>query len=539
METLRAYDELFPWALLVLVTTITILYLKQLLVAAFKRRATSSPSLPCPRGLPLIGNLHQLGTTPHDALAALAAKHAAPVMLLRLGSVRTLVVSTADALRAVFQPNDRAMSGRPALCAATRITYGLQDIVFSPPDGGFWRTARRASLSELLSAPRVRSFRDVREQEAAALVAAVTDMSRSGSPVNLSEELMETSNKILRRVAFGDGGGEEESIRASAVLEETQKLLGGFFVADYMPWLGWLDALRGLRRRLERNFHELDAFYEKVIDDHLSKRGDDDDASKGEDLVDVLLRLHGDPAYQSTFNSRDQIKGILTDMFIAGTDTAAATVEWTMTELVRHPDILAKAQKEVRGAVAGRDDDIVRESDLPRLKYLKQVIREAMRVHPPVPLLVPRETIEPCTVYGCEIPARTRVFVNAKAIGQDPDAWGADAARFVPERHEEIADLSDHKPWHDSFSLVPFGVGRRSCPGVHFATSVVELLLANLLFCFDWRAPHGGVVDLEQETGLTVHRKHPLVLVARRVRVQAPSDDELDGRFSAMHSVPS
>lgn len=226
-------------------------------------------------------------------------------------------------------------------------------------------------------------------------------------------------------------------------------------------------------------------------------------------------------------------------MFIAGTDTAAATVEWTMTELVRHPDTLAKAQKEVRGAVVGRDDDIVRESDLPRLKYLKQVIREAMRVHPPVPLLVPRETIEPCTVYGCEIPARTRVFVNAKAIGQDPDAWGADAARFVPERHEEIADLSDHKPWHDSFSLVPFGVGRRSCPGVHFATSVVELLLANLLFCFDWRAPHGGVVDLEQEIGLTVHRKHPLVLVARRVRVQAPSDDELDGRFSAMHSVPS
>ncbi|CAD6260511.1 unnamed protein product [Miscanthus lutarioriparius] len=335
-------------------------------------------------------------------------------------------------------------------------------------------------------------------------------MSRGGSPVNLSEELMATSNKILRRVAFGDGGGEE-SIEAGKVLDETQKLLGGFFVADYMPWLGWLDALRGLRRRLERNFHELDEFYEKVIDDHLSKRGAD--ASKGEDFVDVLLRLHGDPAYQSTFNCRDQIKGILTDMFIAGTDTAAATVEWTMTELVRHPDILAKAQKEVRGAVVGKD--IVRESDLPRLKYLKQVIRESMRVHPPVPLLVPRETIEPCTVYGCEIPARTRVFVNAKAIGQDPDAWGPDAARFVPERHEEIADLSDHKPWHDSFSLVPFGVGRRSCPGVHFANSVVELLLANLLFCFDWRAPHGEV-DLEQETGMTVHRKNPLVLVAER-----------------------
>lgn len=516
METLQAHGDLFARIFLVLVTAVTILYFTRLLLAPLKRRAASSrsPSLPCPRGLPLIGNLHQLGAVPHDSLAALAARHAAPLMLLRLGSVPTLVVSTADALRAAFQPNDRAMSGRPALAAATRITYGLQDIVFSPPDGAFWRAARRASLSELLSAPRVRGFRGVREGEAAALVAAVADASGNGSPVNLSERLMATSNMILRRVAFGDEGTGEGSIEAGAVLDETQKLLGAFFVADYMPWLGWLDTLRGLRRRLERNFHELDAFYEKVIDDHLNKRA----GSKGEDLVDVLLRLHGDPAYKSTFNSRNQIKGILTDMFIAGTDTTAATVEWTMTELVRHPDILAKAQKEVRGAVADGGGDIVRESDLPRLKYLKQVIRESMRVHPPVPLLVPRETIEPCTVYGCEIPAGTRVLVNARAIGQDPDAWGPDATRFAPERHEEVADLGDHKPWHDSFSLVPFGVGRRSCPGVHFATSAVELLLANLLFCFDWRAPDGQAVDLEQETGLTVHRKNPLVLLAERRR---------------------
>ncbi|PVH35464.1 hypothetical protein PAHAL_7G191600 [Panicum hallii] len=321
-------------------------------------------------------------------------------MRLRLGSVPTLVVSTAGALRAAFQPNDRAMSGRPALTAAARIAYGLQDIVFSHPGGAFWRAARRASLSELLGAPRVRG---VRKGEVAALVAAIAGASAAGSPVNLSERLMATSNRILRRVAFGDGGGGEGSIEAGAVLDEMQKLLGAFFVADYMPWLGWVDALRGLRRRLKRNFHELDAFYEKVIDDHLKKRA----GSKGEDLVHVLLRLHGDPAYRSTFNSRNQIKGILTDMFIAGTDTTAATVEWTTTELVRHPDILAKAQQEVRGAVAGGGGDIVLESDLPRLTYLKQVIRESMRVHPPVPLLVPRESVRPSNPARCTA-ARSR-----------------------------------------------------------------------------------------------------------------------------------
>ncbi|KAL6882543.1 hypothetical protein ACP4OV_011233 [Aristida adscensionis] len=492
METLQAH-ELLACLLLALAT---ILLFKQLLAATSKRRATS-PSLPRPRGLPLIGNLHQLGAQPQDSLAALAARHGAPLMLLRLGSVPALVVSSADAMRAVFQPNDRALSGRPGTFAARTLCYGLQDIVFAAPDGEFWRAARRACLSELLGAPRVRGFRGVREGEAAALVAGVTDVSSAGSPVNLSGKLMETSNKIVRRVVFGDDG--EASIETAAVLEETQRLLGAFFVADYMPRLGWMDAFRGLRRRLEKNFRELDALYERVIDEHLNKPGV---PREEEDLVDVLLRLHGDPAHRSTFGSRDQIKGILTcplqDMFIAGTDTSAAALEWTMTELVRHPEVLAKAQHEVRSVVGDRD--MVLESDLPRLQYLKLVIRESMRLHPPAPLLVPRETTEQIVVYGCEIPGRTRVLVNAKAIGVDPDAWGADAARFVPERHEGAVDVADHKPWHHSFALVPFGAGRRSCPGVHFATAVVELLLANLLFCFDWRAPRGEV-DVEEGDG--------------------------------------
>ncbi|KAF0891664.1 hypothetical protein E2562_010883 [Oryza meyeriana var. granulata] len=286
----------------------TILLFKQLPVPSSKKRA-ASPPFPRPRGLPLIGNLHLVGALPHRSLAALAARHAAPLMLLRLGSVPTLVVSSADATRALFRDNDRALSGRPALYAATRLSYGHKSISFAP-DGAYWRAARRACLSELLVAPRVRGFRDARESEAAALVAAVARASAAGCPVNLSDMVAATSNRIVRRVAFGDDDGDgDESMDVKAVLDETQVLLGGFWVADYVPSLRWLDALRGMRRRLERRFHQLDALYERVIDDHLNKRKATEEE---DDFVDVLLRLHGDPSHRSTFGSRSHIKGILT-----------------------------------------------------------------------------------------------------------------------------------------------------------------------------------------------------------------------------------
>jgi cytochrome P450 len=184
-----------------------------------------------------------------------------------------------------------------------------------------------------------------------------------------------------------------------------------------------------------------------------------------------------------------------------------------MTELVRNPDVLAKAQHEVRRVVAAGDK--VREADLPELHYLRLVIKETLRLHPAAPLLVPRETTEPFrTAHGVEITARTRVVVNAMAIHTDPGVWGPDAERFVPERHRDDADGCAQQP--DGFALVPFGIGRRRCPGVHFAAAAVELLLANLLFCFDWRAPPGREVDVEEENGLAVHKKNPLVLIATK-----------------------
>jgi cytochrome P450 family 71 subfamily A len=227
-------------------------------------------------------------------------------MLLQLGTVPTLVISTADALREVFKSYDVTFSNRPSLSAARRLSYGFVSISFAPY-GDYWRQARKLCILEILSAKRVQSFHKIREEEVAKLVANVTEACSSSNPLNLKEVLHASINNIVTRVMFGDrivarGYGK--------ILEETQRLLGEFWVADYLPWLGWIDAFTGLRRRLEENFKELDWFYDCVIKEHMSDTGAHD--KEFSDLVDVLLQLHKDPVHGMTFSSTNHIKGIIT-----------------------------------------------------------------------------------------------------------------------------------------------------------------------------------------------------------------------------------
>lgn len=194
-------------------------------------------------------------------------------------------------------------------------------------------------------------------------------------------------------------------------------------------------------------------------------------------------------------------------MYIAGTDTSSATIVWTMAELIRHPSAMRKAQEEIRKAVKGKQK--VQETDLSSLSYLKSVIKESMRLHPAAPLLLPRETTETCRINNYTIPAKTRVFLNAKAISLDPKYW-ENPNEFIPERFMESS--VDFKGQH--FEMIPFGVGRRICPGMNFAVPLIELALANLLLRFDWRLPEMEEMNMEEAKGITVHKKVPLRLVA-------------------------
>lgn len=197
-------------------------------------------------------------------------------------------------------------------------------------------------------------------------------------------------------------------------------------------------------------------------------------------------------------------------MFVAGTDTIFTALEWIMAELMRNPKVMEKVQEEIKGVVKGKAR--VSEEDIVEMIYLKAVIKEALRLHPPIPLLVPRESTEHVKLHGFDIPEKTRVVINAWAIGRDPKSWER-PEEFMPERF--LNSEVDFKGQH--FEFIPFGAGRRGCPGIMFAISTIELAAAALLHHFDWKLPDGmrtEELDMSESSGLTVHKKTSLLVQA-------------------------
>ncbi|KAL8041860.1 hypothetical protein ABFX02_09G011700 [Erythranthe guttata] len=486
---------------------ITITLIPFIFVLLIKKKTNLPPG---PKKLPIIGNLHQLGKLPHRTLRNLSEKYG-DLMFLQLGFVPTIVISSADVAREIFKSHDLVFSGRPSLYGAKKISYDFRSLSLAPY-GEYWREIRKLVVLELMTAKRVQSFGDIRVDEVALMMDRITYSQKSKNLVDLSSLAFLLTNNVVCRAALGTTGSVDENGNGSVfqdVLGETQHLVGEFNIADYFPGMAWVNRFNGVDKRLEKNFQALDRFLDRVIQEHLDPvRVKPDD----EDIIDVLLRIQKDPHHTWMALNHEHIKAVLlVDIFAAGTETSATAIEWTMTELVRNPTVKQKVQQEVRQVAKGKTK--VEETDLPKLTYLKLVIKESLRLHPPLPLLVPRETTEKCTIDNkYEIPAKTRVLFNASAIGMDPEYW-ENPERFWPDRF--LNRQVDFRGQH--FELLPFGAGRRGCPGINFSMPLVELALANLLFRFDWKLPEGmsaDDVDMEEAVGITMHKKIPLVLVA-------------------------
>nr|KYP65357.1 Cytochrome P450 71A1 [Cajanus cajan] len=428
------------------------------------RRRSKSNAPPSPPKLPFIGNLHQLGTLPHRSLQALSRNYG-PLMMLQMGQIPTLIVSSAHVAAEIFKNHDVVFSYRPKTTATGVFFYGYKDIGFSPY-GEEWRQKRKVCVLELVSMKSVRSFQFIRAEEVAEMIAAIREACASGSEsgsscVHLSELLIALTNNTLSRCVFGQKYDSPDGSRSFGVIR--RKLLSqftAFCVGDFFPSLSWVDVLTGRIRKLKATLSSLDVFFDQ-------------------------------------------------DMFIGASDTTSTTLEWAMAELMKNPNTMEKVQEEVRRVVGNKAE--VDENDVKQMNYLKCVVKETLRLHPPAPFLLPRETSSAVKLRGYDIPAKTRVMLNAWAIQRDPEFWEK-PDEFIPERFEDSkVDFRGQ-----DFEFIPFGVGRRGCPGITFGITLAEYALANLLRWFDWKLPqtHASVqgIDMSEKHGISVNKKVPLLL---------------------------
>ncbi|XP_042516975.1 cytochrome P450 71AP13-like [Macadamia integrifolia] len=485
-------------------TIFLLILLKHLIKGNQGRRKLNLP--PGPSKLPIIGNLHQLGNMPHLSLCRLSQKFG-PIIHLQLGEIPTVVVSSARVAKEVMKTHDLALARRPQIFSAKHLFYNCTDMAFSPY-GAYWRHIRKICILQLLGDKAVESFSFIRQEEVTRLVHRITE-SYPGT-TNLSKMLGIYANDIICRAAFGRSfteGGEYDRHGFKTMLDEFQELLGGLSLGDFFPSMEWIHMITGVKSRLESTARRFDCFFNEVIEEHLNSKKNKGDH---QDFVDVLLENKNSDISDMPL-TMDNIKAIILNMFAAGTDTSFITLDWGMTELIMNPRVMKKAHAEVRSIVGDRRN--VLEDDLIQMKYLKAVIKEIFRLHPPAPLLVPRESMEEITVDGYVIPAKTRFFVNAWAMGRDPESW-KNPEMFEPERFlERNIDFKGQ-----DFELIPFGTGRRICPAIDFATASVELPLAQLLYSFDWELPPGiqaKDLDMTEVFGITMYRKSNLIVVAK------------------------
>ncbi|PKI49552.1 hypothetical protein CRG98_030045 [Punica granatum] len=457
---------------------------------------------PGPRPLPLLGNILELGTKPHLALTELARKHG-PIMTLKLGSVTAVVVSSREAAKEIFQKNDHVLCGRMIPDAFRAGDHHKHSVVWLPASAK-WKGLRRACSMQMFSRQKLERTETLRRRKVDELLNFLHESSARGRAVNVGQAVFTMVLNLISNTVFSiDLACQDEDpagLHFRDIIWGVMKEGGTPNISDYFPSLWRIDP-QGARRRMNGHFNQLIAVFDSIINERTRSRALPG-GSRSDDMLDSLLDL-GD----SSELSREDINHLLFDLYVAGVDTTHSTVEWAMAELLRHPEKMAKARAEME-QVLGMDTK-VRESDIPKLPYLQAIVKEILRLY--LPFLLPRKAESEVDLCGFKIPKNTQVMVNLWAMGRDPSVW-QDPDCFQPERFSKLEiDIRG-----TDFELIPFGAGRRICPGMPLAYKMVHLILGSMIQSFDWELGNGETpetMDMSEKFGITLHRTRPLYAI--------------------------
>ncbi|GAV65136.1 p450 domain-containing protein [Cephalotus follicularis] len=475
----------------------------------WKTRSTGTTEAPEPRhAWPIIGHLHLLkGQNPaHQILAAMADTHG-PIITIRLGMKRALVVSSWEGVKDCFRDNDTVFLNRPLSATLKHMGYNGALFGFGPA-GPYWHAMRKAAILHILSSRQLELLKHVRASEVDIGIKDLYSMC-SGSNKTLVDMgqwfYLVNMNTIFRMVASKRfSGNDRESQRCGRAIQEFFHLSGAFVISDVIPYTEWLD-LQGHVRSMKRIAKELDYFLSTWLEQHLQERRDGK-VNEDRDFIHVMLSMLANEDSMYGHKSEHIVKAMSMNLIIAGSDTTSVTLTWAVSCLLNHPEALKRAQDELDIHV-GRER-WMEESDFKNLVYLQGIIKETLRLYPAGPLAVPRESMEDCYVGGYYVPKGTQLFTNIWKLHRDPRVW-PNPFNFLPERF--LTSHAEYDVRGQQFGYIPFGSGRRSCPGILSAMQMSQLMLGRFLqgFNLGTNAP----VDMTEAVGLTLPKATPLEVI--------------------------
>ncbi|TYH41341.1 hypothetical protein ES332_D12G309500v1 [Gossypium tomentosum] len=469
---LRRHDGLAAFTITEVVVTLTvatlvIIYFSRLVKKLIIKTKPSPlpPPPPGPIGLPILG--HLLFIKP-DFLQYVTeqSKIHGPIIKLQLGRKVCIIISSPSIAKQILKPRRHLRQ----------------------PQHSELHKLRKLVVSEIMSNKGLNACYEFRRREIRYMVKNIHG--KIGSPINLSEQIFLTTFNVTVNMLWGGSLNGEESnlgIEFKDQFEEFVRLMVEPNVSDMFPVLRPFD-LQGIESKAKKNISWFYEFFESVIEQR-KKLGEGPKMADSKDFLQQLLELNQKGDVKTSISMKET-NAVLLNIVTGATDTALTTIEWAMTELLRHPDKLRRVIEEL-DAIIG-DQNIVEEFHLPRLLYLEAVVKETLRIHPPAPLLMPHMPSETTVVAGYTIPKNSNIFFN-------------------PERFLNVIEKRNYKG--NSFDFFPFGSGRRICIGISMAEKIMMLVLATLLYCFEWELPNGQKPDAKEQLRLVLSKVEPLLVV--------------------------
>ncbi|TKV92919.1 hypothetical protein SEVIR_9G192600v4 [Setaria viridis] len=482
---------------------------------------------PGPPGLPFLGNLLLLRRSSSDVealLRRLVARYG-PVVSLRVGSTLSIFISDRRVAHAALVGSGAALADRPAF---TRALLGDNGNTISRSSyGPVWRLLRRNLVAETLHASRVKLFGPARawvRRVLAEMLGREAEEARAQAraPPPVMETFRYAMFCLLVLMCFGERL-DEPAVRDIAAAQQAWLMFMGqnATVLAFWPALTRILFRGGLQKGLDARRRQKELFVpliearrerKKQLDSPVgggaAAEAPEKETTFGHSYVDTLLDIRLADEGNRALTDEEMVN-LCSEFLTAGTDTTSTALQWIMAELVKNPAIQEKLYGEIKAACGGEQEE-VGEEDTHRMPYLKAVVLEGLRRHPPAHFLLAHKAAEDIEVGGYLIPKGATVNFTVAEMGWDEREWDR-PREFVPERFlpggdGEGVDVTGSR----EIKMMPFGVGRRICAGLGIAMLHLEYFVANLVREFEWKGVPGEEVDLVETREFTTVMKKPL-----------------------------